>query len=104
MSSGKLMRVVVPLLIGCLLSCLLNIGINKIQMGTKVAVLPNSVLNYKNQSVPLNTSTDLTPISLVQILKWMAIPSCLSLIIWGIIIWFVTRSKDSVQPIVTESQ
>jgi len=96
MSDGILMRVIVPLLVGCLLSCLINIGINKLQMGTKVAVLPNSVLNYKNQSAPLNPITDLTPISLLQVFKWTVIPSFLSLIIWGIIIWFVTRSKNTV--------
>ena len=95
-------KVLVPLLVGCLLTSCINTGVYKVVMGSKVAVLPNSISNYKNLSTPLNPIIDLNPVSFGQMIKWTLAPSCLTFIIWGVIIWFVTRGKDSVKvPVVT---
>jgi hypothetical protein len=97
-------KVLVPLLVGCLLSCCINTGVYKVVMGSKVAVLPNSISNYKNQTATLNVTTDLTPVSFMQMIKWTLAPACLTFIIWGVIIWFVTRGKDSAKVPINTSE
>lgn len=76
------MTVFVPILVGCLITCFVNVSMNKILMGSKTAILPDTVEKLKNQSIP---GKDVKPIDLKQVIIWAILPTILTAAVWGII-------------------
>jgi hypothetical protein len=93
-NSKSMVKLLIPLLIGSLLSCSLSIGIVKLQLNSKVAILPEKINKYQKDSMPIVTK-DLNEVKFKDILKYSAIPFCLSFIIFGIVIYFVTKKPST---------
>jgi hypothetical protein len=102
MAKSLLMKVVVPLIVGCLLTCCLNTVIYKLQMGSNTVILPESAAVYLGQVKPINQTKDLEPIGFKHVFKWTLAPACFTFIIWGIILWFSTREEVSVKQNIDE--
>ena len=84
-----LMKLGLPIIAGCLLTCFLNIIINRFQYGKKIVKLNHNLNEYENeQCIP---PSDASVTDMKQSLKWSIIPAILNLIIWGGIIWFLTK-------------
>jgi len=87
---SQLMNLLLPIIAGCLLSCCLSVLINNFQYGKKVVKLDKNLEDYKNEDcIPNDNATD---VNMMQSLKWSIIPAIINLMIWGGIIWFITRS------------
>jgi hypothetical protein len=86
---SMLMKLVLPIVAGCLLTCCLSILVNSFQYGKKVVILSKNLDDYdKDKCIPPNNASKA---DMMQSLKWSIIPAILNLIIWGAIIWFVTK-------------
>ena len=86
---SQIIKLVLPVITGCLLSCCLSVLINNFQYGEKVVKLNKNLDDYKNEDViPIVDATD---VNMVQSLKWSIIPSIINLIVWVVIIWLITK-------------
>jgi hypothetical protein len=87
---SQLMKLVLPIIAGCLLSCCLSVLINNFQYGKKVVKLDKNLDNYKDEdAIPYVEATD---VNMVQSLKWSIIPAIFNLIVWAGIIWLITKT------------
>ena len=91
------MKLLLPIIAGCLLSCCLNVLINNIQYGKNVVKLDKDLEDYENDEYIPNSHV--SDVNMLQSLKWNIIPSIINLMIWGGIIWFITR-----QPVANQDQ
>ena len=90
---SMLMKLVLPIVAGCLITCCLSVLINSFQYGKKVVKLDKNLDDYnKDQCIPPN---DASSANMMQSLKWSIIPAILNLIIWGGIIWYVTKPTNT---------
>ena len=86
---SQLMKLVLPIIVGCLLSCCLSVLINNFQYGKKVVKLDKNLDDYQNEDcIPNGDAVD---VNMMQSLKWSIIPAIFNLIVWGIVIWFITK-------------
>lgn len=80
----------IPAIVGCLLTCILNILINRFTYGKTVVKLDKNIDNYENE-IDIKEVSD---INMTQHLKWSIIPSILNLLVWAGIIWYITKPKS----------
>ena len=86
---SQLMKLVLPVIAGCLLTCCLNVLLNQFYYGKKVVKLNKNLGDYvKDDYIP---HSDVVNINMSQTLKWSIIPAIFNLIIWAGIIWFITQ-------------
>lgn len=90
--NSVLINVFMYLLVGCIITCYLNIIVNNLQYGNTIVKLDKDFDTYKNNkssnksgnNIPIGEATN---INFAQILKWDIIPTIINLTVWGTIIW-----------------
>ncbi len=91
--SSILMKLVLPVVTGFLLTWCLTIIVNYFQYGKNLVKLDSNLDEYKiDECIPPDEAKQ---INTMQNLKWSIIPAIFNLIIWGGLIWFVTRSPTN---------
>lgn len=92
-TKSQLMKFTLSIITGCLLSCCLSIIMHNFYYGKKVVILDKNLNDYANEeSIPRNNVTN---VNMMQGFKWSIVPAIFNLIVWIIIIWFITKSPKT---------
>ena len=86
----KITKILMPLIVGCLLACCLNVVSGS--MGyKKVALLDKPVSSYDGD-IP---HEEVKSVKMMQLVKWNVVPSIFALIVWGGCIYYITKKGKS---------
>jgi hypothetical protein len=86
---SMVMKLVLPVVAGCLLTCCLSVIINYFQYSNKLVKLDKDLDDYNvDECIPPYEAEKTT---MIQTLIWSIMPATINLLVWGGIIWFITR-------------